>query len=69
MDTITIFPENEKQKSLRKSLLQEMRVHLEESKTKKCTILAENEFDAKIIKYLLSKLSPDILLGCQKIKQ
>ena len=50
MDTITIYPENEKQKSLLKSLLEEMRVRFEIGKSEDQILLSENDFIAKINK-------------------
>lgn len=50
MDSITIYPENEKQTSLLKSLLEEMRVRFEVGKSDKQTLLSHNEFIAKIDK-------------------
>ena len=50
MDSITIYPENEKQKSLLKSLLEEMKVRFEIGKSDDQTFLTKNEFIAKIDK-------------------
>jgi len=50
MDSITIYPENEKQKSLLKSLLEEMRVRFEIGKSDDPILLSENDFIAKINK-------------------
>lgn len=47
MESITIYPKNEKQKSLLKSLLEEMKVRFEMSKADD-TLMTENEFYAKI---------------------
>ena len=50
MDSITIYPKNEKQKSLLKSLLEEMKVRFEVGSSDKNTLLTENEFLEKIDK-------------------
>ena len=50
MDSITIYPKNEKQKSLLKSLLEEMKVRFEIGKSDESTVLTEDEFIAKIDK-------------------
>ena len=50
MDSITIYPENERQKSLLKSLLEEMKVRFEMGKSDEQTFLTEDEFIAKIDK-------------------
>jgi hypothetical protein len=50
MDSITIYPENEKQKSLLKSLLEEMKVRFEMGNYDDKTLLSEEEFIAKIDK-------------------
>jgi len=49
MESITIYPKNEKQKSLIKSLLEEMKVRFEMGITDE-TFLTEDEFIAKIDK-------------------
>jgi len=48
MESITIYPKNEKQKSLLKSLLEEMKVRFEIANTKDDTWLSEEDFVAKI---------------------
>lgn len=48
MDSITIYPKNDKQKSLLKSLLEEMKVRFEVIKLDDETFLSEDEFVAKI---------------------
>lgn len=50
MDSITIYPKNEKQKSLLKSLLEEMKVRFEIGESDEPTLLSESEFIAKIDK-------------------
>ena len=50
MDSITIYPKNEQQKSLLKSLLEEMKVRFEVKKSDDQTLLSESEFFAKIDK-------------------
>ena len=50
MESITIYPKNEKQKSLLKSLLEEMKVRFEVEKSNDESFLTENEFIAKIDK-------------------
>lgn len=53
MDSITIYPKDEKQKSLLKSLLEEMKVRFEIGKSDEETLLSEDEFIAKIDKSIL----------------
>lgn len=50
MESITVYPKNEKQKSLLKSLLEEMKVRFEIESSKDDTLLSEKEFFAKIDK-------------------
>jgi hypothetical protein len=50
MDSITIYPKNEQQKSLLKSLLEEMKVHFEIGKADDQTLFSEKEFISKIDK-------------------
>ncbi|WP_281227434.1 DUF2683 family protein [Flavobacterium aquiphilum] len=50
MDNIIIYPKNEKQKSLLKSLLEEMKVRFEIEKSDEDTLLGESEFISKIDK-------------------
>ena len=50
MKTITIYPKNEKQKSLLKSLLEEMKIRFEISNLDEKTLLSKKEFFAKIDK-------------------
>lgn len=50
MERITIYPKNEKQKSLLKSLLEEMKVRFEVGTSSENSLLTENEFIAKIDK-------------------
>ena len=50
MDSITIYPKNEQQKSLLKSLLEEMKVRFEVKKSDDQNLLSESEFYAKIDK-------------------
>ena len=50
MDSITIYPKDEQQKSLLKSLLEEMKVRFEIKKSDNQTLLTENEFLKKIDK-------------------
>lgn len=50
MERITVYPRNEKQKSLLKSLLEEMKVRFEIANTKDETLLSEKDFFAKIDK-------------------
>jgi hypothetical protein len=49
MESITIYPDNEKQKSLLKSLLEEMKVRFEISKPNNA-LLSETDFYNKINK-------------------
>lgn len=49
MESITIYPENEKQKSLLKSLLEEMKVRFKIDKSDDA-LLSEEEFYAQIDK-------------------
>jgi hypothetical protein len=48
MESITIYPKNEKQKSLLKSLLEEMKVRFELSSDKDEITLSEKDFFCKI---------------------
>ncbi len=50
MESITIYPKNEKQKSLLKNLLEELKVRFEIGEINKNTLLSEDEFYAKIDK-------------------
>ncbi|MBK8749106.1 MAG: hypothetical protein IPM04_15195 [Saprospiraceae bacterium] len=50
MDSITIYPKNEQQNSLLKSLLEEMKVRFEIGGSDDQTLLSETEFFAKIDK-------------------
>lgn len=50
MESITVYPKNEKQKSLLKSLLEEMKVRFEIATSKDETLLSEKDFFAKIDK-------------------
>ena len=50
MESITIYPKNAKQKSLLKSLLEEMKVRFEIDSLKDETLLSKKEFFAKIDK-------------------
>jgi len=47
METITIYPKNEKQKSLLKSLLEEMKIRFDIAKSDD-TLMSKEEFYAKI---------------------
>lgn len=48
MESITVYPKNEKQKSLLTSLLEEMKIRFETPQSKDKTLLSEDEFYAKI---------------------
>ncbi len=50
MESITVYPKNEKQKSLLKSLLEEMKVRFEIAVSKDETLLSKKDFFAKIDK-------------------
>ncbi|MBK0368739.1 DUF2683 family protein [Flavobacterium agrisoli] len=50
MESITIYPKNEKQKSLLKSLLEEMKVRFEIQNSDEPTLLSESEYISKIDK-------------------
>ncbi len=52
MDSIIIYPKDEKQKSLLKSLLEEMKVRFEVGKSEQQVLFTENEYIAKIDKSL-----------------
>lgn len=52
MDSITIYPKNEKQKSLLKSLLEEMKVRFEMGQNDENVLLTEKEYVDKIDKSL-----------------
>ena len=57
MDSITIYPKNEKQKTLLKSLLEEMKVRFEVGKSDQETLLSESEFISKIDQSILQAAS------------
>lgn len=48
MESITVYPKDEKQKSLLTSLLEEMKIRFETTQSKDETLLSEEEFYAKI---------------------
>ncbi len=48
MESITIYPKNEKQKSLLTSLLEELKIHFETTGEKNNSLLTAEEFYAKI---------------------
>lgn len=48
MESITIYPKSKKQKALLQSLLEEMKVHFEVSRSDDDTLMSEAEFYAKI---------------------
>ena len=50
MESIIIYPENEKQQFLLKSLLEEMKIRFKIEKSDDETLLSKNEFVAKIEK-------------------
>lgn len=50
MESITIYPKNEKQKSLLKSLLQELKVHFEIDNNNDRGLLSEKDYYNKIDK-------------------
>jgi hypothetical protein len=50
MESITIYPENEKQKTLLKYLLEEMKIRFEMVKTDDNPLLSEEDYYAKIDK-------------------
>lgn len=50
MESITVYPKNEKQKSLLKSLLEEWKVRFVISENEVDSLLSEEEFYAKIDK-------------------
>lgn len=50
MESITIYPKNAKQKSMLKSLLEEMKIRFEIASFKDDSLLTEKEFFAKIDK-------------------
>ena len=50
MESITVYPKNEKQKSFLKSLLEEMKVRFDIATSKDDTLLSEKYFFAKIDK-------------------
>lgn len=50
MESITIYPENEKQKTLLKSLLEEMKIRFEMIKNEDNPLLSEKDYYAKIDK-------------------
>ncbi len=50
MESITIYPKNEKQKSLLKSLLEEMKIQFEIANSKDETLLSKEAFYVKLEK-------------------
>lgn len=52
MDSITIYPKNQKQKSLLKSLLEEIKVHFEMGRNDEQVVFSEKDYVAKIDKSL-----------------
>lgn len=50
MESIIVYPKNEKQKSLLKSLLEELKVRFEIGEINNNTLLSEDEFYTKIDK-------------------
>jgi hypothetical protein len=50
MESMTVYPKNEKQKSLLKSLLEELKIHFEMAKNEDDSLMSETEFYAKIDK-------------------
>ncbi len=50
MESITVYPKNAKQKTLLKSLLEEMKIRFEKASSNDETLLNENDFYAKIDK-------------------
>lgn len=50
MESITIYPKNDKQKSLIKALLEELKVRFEIGEKDDDTLLSEDEFYSKINK-------------------
>ncbi|AZI19793.1 DUF2683 family protein [Chryseobacterium taklimakanense] len=50
MESITVYPKNEKQKSLLKSLLEELKVRFVIAENEEDALLSEEEFYAKIDK-------------------
>lgn len=50
MESITIYPKNSKQKTLLKSLLEEMKIRFEIASSTEESFLSEKEFIAKIDK-------------------
>ena len=53
MESITVYPKNAKQKSLLKSLLEEMKVRFEIATSEDETLLSEKDFFAKIDKSII----------------
>ncbi len=48
MESIIIYPKNEKQKSLLRTLFEEMKIHYKMSSSENDSLLTEDEFLAKI---------------------
>jgi len=59
MESITIYPKNERQKSLLKSLLEEMKVRFEIETSKDETLLSEVDFFTKIDKSIIQAENGD----------
>jgi SOS response regulatory protein OraA/RecX len=53
MDSIIIYPKNEKQKFLLKSLLEEMKIRFVVEKSEDETLLSESDYIAKIEKSIM----------------
>ena len=68
MESITIYPKNAKQKSLLKSLLEEMKIRFEIANSKDETLLSEQDFYAKIDKSV-SQIENGKTRGLPKNKQ
>ncbi len=59
MESITVYPKNAKQKSLLKSLLEEMKVRYEIAASNGETVLSEKDFFAKIDKSIAQSENGD----------
>lgn len=60
MESITIYPKNEKQKSLLKSLLEELKVNFEIKNDKEATLLNKDDYYAKIDKSIAQAANGEI---------
>jgi hypothetical protein len=66
MEIIIIFPKNEKQQFLLKSLLEEMKIRFKIEKSDDKTLLSKNEYVAKIFSLKIGKVRFISYICCYK---